>query len=113
MQIYHRIPYQNQHKQPFQVQVRFKILMLALPGPVSEWSIEKVGDWVEELSKKIDIGDGNALKQIFIGNRMNGRNLMEFTTNVGVLMNIPVGDALRIEQAISNLKQGIFHIQNS
>ena len=80
---------------------------------MSQWSIEKVGAWIDNLAKTIDIGDGSVLKQKFIENRMDGRNLMEFTATFGVVMGIPGGDALRVEKAISNLKQGNFEIQNS
>ena len=73
---------------------------------MSQWSIEKVGAWIDNLAKTIDIGDGSVLKQKFIENRMDGRNLMEFTATFGVVMGIPGGDALRVEKAISNLKQG-------
>ena len=92
---------------------RFDMLILASSEPISHWNIEKVGDWIEELSNKIDIGDGKVLKQKFIGNRMNGSRLMSFTVDAGKSMEIPTGDSIDIEKAISNLKQSIFHIQNS
>ena len=92
---------------------KFEMLILASSEPISQWSIDKVGDWIEGLSNKIDIGDGKVLKQKFIENRMNGSRLMSFTVDAGKSMEIPTGDSIDIEKAISNLKQGIFLIQNS
>jgi hypothetical protein len=82
---------------------------LATTDSVSQWSIEKVGEWVEDLATKIDIGDGNTLKQKFIQSRINGRRLEKFTVDFGKTLGIPEGDSMDIEEAISNLKQGTFN----
>jgi hypothetical protein len=90
------------------------LLILALPDPVSQWNVEKVGNWIEGLSKEKGIGNADALKQNFMRNKIDGKKLLglksEHFTALGITL---VGDVMEVEEAISNLKQGIFHIQNS
>lgn len=79
---------------------------------VSQWSIERVGQWIETLPEAIAIGDRVVMKQKFIDHKINGENLMMFTASFGFGMGILGGYSLSIEKAITKLKQGIFHIHN-
>jgi hypothetical protein len=80
--------------------------MLALSVPVSQWSIEKVGEWIENLSKEKEIGNSDVLKQNFMRNKIDGKNLLglksEHFTALGITL---VGDVMEVEEAISNLNK--------
>jgi hypothetical protein len=92
---------------------KVKMLMLALPEPVSQWSIEKVGKWFESLSKEKGIGNADALKQNFIENGIDGHTLLTFNREDIKEMGISkLRDIKVLEEVISNLNQGIFRIQN-
>jgi bacillopeptidase F (M6 metalloprotease family) len=93
---------------------KFEILILAQAEPISEWSIGRVGDWIEELSKEKEIGNFDALKKSFIANKINGKKLLDLVRedikDLGITL---VGDIKEVEEAISNLRQGNFDKFNS
>ena len=76
---------------------------------MSQWSIEKVGAWIDNLSKENGIGNPDALKKSFITNKINGKKLQDLVRedikDLGITL---VGDIKEVEEAISNLKQGNF-----
>jgi S-adenosylmethionine/arginine decarboxylase-like enzyme len=88
------------------------VLILVAIEPVSQWTIEQVGQWIETLSREKGIGNSDALKQRFIENEIDGATLLKLNmSHLEKLGITKIKDITLVEEAISNLKQGNSHIQ--
>ena len=74
--------------------------------PVTQWSKEKVGEWIEKL---LGGENGTLLKNLFIEQEISGDALFTITENQLEKLGIKLGPRNLIIQAISKLKEGIFN----